>query len=212
LSSEQDEWELHLQTPIFLHLDSVQNTITSSGSMTDKIPKSNLEPLKDSCSIDAAGNLLRKLPFGVKLRPSVTIPDARGTVCEIFSQLWDFSDEPVPYAYQVSIRPGQIKGWVVHRLQADRIFHSRGVTKWVLFDDRTDSPTYRMLSEIFLSEENRALMYIPAGVYHAVQNIGNQDSYFVNLPSLPYNHSDPDKYRLPLNTELIPYKFKPLHA
>ena len=30
----------------------------------------------------------------------------------------------------------------------------------------------------------------------------------VNFPTMPYDHSSPDKYRLPLNTDKIPYKFE----
>ena len=29
---------------------------------------------------------------------------------------------------------------------------------------------------------------------------------FVNLPSQPYRHDDPDKYRLPLENDVIPYR------
>jgi len=30
----------------------------------------------------------------------------------------------------------------------------------------------------------------------------------VNMPTRQYNHENPDKYRLPLDTDLIPYDFK----
>ena len=41
----------------------------------------------------------------------------------------------------------------------------------------------------------------------AVKNIGNTDAYFVNMPTRPYSHEDPDKYRLPLRNDRIPYAF-----
>jgi dTDP-4-dehydrorhamnose 3,5-epimerase len=50
-------------------------------------------------------------------------------------------------------------------------------------------------------------MLIPPGVYHAVQNVGEHDAIFVNMPSAPYNHADPDKYRLPIGNDYIPYQF-----
>jgi dTDP-4-dehydrorhamnose 3,5-epimerase len=31
---------------------------------------------------------------------------------------------------------------------------------------------------------------------------------FINLPTAPYKHADPDKYRLPLDTDEIPYQFE----
>ena len=50
-------------------------------------------------------------------------------------------------------------------------------------------------------------MIIPRGVYHAVQNIGTTEALFVNMPTRPYNHGDPDKFRLPLKNDLIPFDF-----
>jgi dTDP-4-dehydrorhamnose 3,5-epimerase len=29
----------------------------------------------------------------------------------------------------------------------------------------------------------------------------------INLPTCPYDHADPDKYRLPIKNELIPFDF-----
>jgi hypothetical protein len=37
------------------------------------------------------------------------------------------TSDALVYVYQVSVRPGAIKGWVVHEKQDDRIFISRGV-------------------------------------------------------------------------------------
>ncbi len=79
---------------------------------------------------------------GVRIRRAVTHPDERGTVCELFNPAWGFHSDPLVYVYQVTIRPGQVKGWVVHCLQDDRIFLSQGTMKAVLFDDREASPTY----------------------------------------------------------------------
>jgi dTDP-4-dehydrorhamnose 3,5-epimerase len=47
---------------------------------------------------------------------------------------------------------------------------------------------------------------IPAGVWHAVQNVGHDEAAFINMPSQPYRHDDPDKYRLPLENDVIPYR------
>jgi dTDP-4-dehydrorhamnose 3,5-epimerase len=50
-------------------------------------------------------------------------------------------------------------------------------------------------------------MNIPAGVWHADRNIGDKDAVVVNFPTIQYDHADPDKYRLPLDTDQIPHKF-----
>jgi dTDP-4-dehydrorhamnose 3,5-epimerase len=169
---------------------------------------STLLPKKDPQTVTPTGNSVSRLIEGVRLRPAVTHPDDRGTLCEVYNPAWDFSDAPLVYVYQATIRPGKVKGWVVHRNQDDRVFTCTGTIKWVLYDDRPDSPTHKMVNEFYVSEQNRSLLLIPRGVYHAAQNVGYTDALFVNLPTRAYDHADPDKYRLPPNNDLIPYRFE----
>ena len=77
----------------------------------------------------------------------------------------------------------------------------------VLFDPRPESPTSGEVCRIVLSEHNRCLVNIPRNVWHADHNIGTVDAVIVNFPTTPYDHANPDKYRLPLDTELIPHSF-----
>jgi dTDP-4-dehydrorhamnose 3,5-epimerase len=144
---------------------------------------------------------------GVIRRDAVTHPDERGTLTEVFNPAWDLSDEPLVYVYQVTIRPGEVKGWVVHAEQDDRLFFSTGDVKVVLFDDRPDSETFEQLNVLYFGESRRGLLRIPRGVYHAVQNVGLHDALFVNCPTAPYRHEAPDKRRLPLDTDRIAYRF-----
>lgn len=161
---------------------------------------------KDPATVTADGTPLEELIEGVVIRRPPTHSDARGTVCEIYDLRWGLSDQPLVYAYHVTIRPGQVKGWVVHLVQTDRLFVYGGVARVVLYDARTESASFGRLNVFHLGEHDRALVFIPPGVYHAVQNVGNGDAAFVNLPSEPYQHDDPDKYRLPLDNDVIPYR------
>jgi dTDP-4-dehydrorhamnose 3,5-epimerase len=58
-----------------------------------------------------------------------------------------------------------------------------------------------------MSESQRKLVNVPKFVWHAEHNIGTKDVVLIDFPTKPYNHSDPDKYRLPIDTPLIPYSF-----
>jgi dTDP-4-dehydrorhamnose 3,5-epimerase len=169
-----------------------------------------LEPRPDQQTVTPDGEPVAPRIDGVRLRPAKTHLDDRGELCEIFNPDWGFHEDPLVYAYQLSIRPGKIKGWVVHREQDDRLFISLGTVKIVLYDDRAASPTRGMINEIYLGEHNRALITIPHGVYHALQNVGLTDAYFVNLPTRAFNHAQPDKHRLPVGTDQIPYRFDEL--
>jgi dTDP-4-dehydrorhamnose 3,5-epimerase len=167
-----------------------------------------MQPRRDAQTVTPDGRRVGALIDGVVVRMATTLPDERGEVCEVFNPAWGVSEAPLVYAYQVVIRPGKVKGWVVHHEQDDRLFISLGVLKIVLFDGREDSPTYRQIDELILGERNRGLVIIPQGVFHAIQNVGHTDALFFNLPTKPYNHAAPDKYRLPLDTDQIPYRFE----
>jgi len=80
--------------------------------------------------------------------------------------------------------------------------------KVVLYDNRPDSPTFGLVNELFRTEHDRTLMVIPAHVFHAHENIGSTDALFVSMPTRAYNHASPDVYRLPIDTDQIPYSFK----
>ena len=161
---------------------------------------------KDAATVTADGTPLQELIEGVKIHRPPTHADERGTLCEIFDLRWGFTDDPLVYVYHVTIRPGQVRGWVVHGEQNDRLFAYAGVLRIVVYDARTESASFGRLNIFHLGEHDRALLSIPAGVYHAIQNVGDHEGAFINLPSQPYQHDDPDKYRLPLDNDVIPYR------
>ena len=63
------------------------------------------------------------------------------------------------------------------------------------------------MCRIVLSAHHRCLVNIPKDVWHADHNIGSTDAVVINFPTVPYNHANPDKYRLPIDTDLIPHSF-----
>jgi dTDP-4-dehydrorhamnose 3,5-epimerase len=165
------------------------------------------EPRKDFQLATQEG--ARREPIdGVRIREARTIPDDRGTVCVAYDPRWGFTEEPMVYCYEVTIRPGAVKGWILHETYDDRLFLAAGTVRWVLFDERPDSPTRGKLSELFFDEHHRSLLRIPRGVWHAVQNVGARDSRMINFPTAPYDYENPDKTRLPLDTDRIPYRFE----
>lgn len=161
---------------------------------------------KDASTVTHDGERHGRLIEGVVLRRAVTHEDERGELTEIMSTAWGLDGIPIDYVYQAMIRPGRVKGWVYHKYQSDRQFVLSGFIKYVLWDMRTDSPTAGQVDEIYVSERTRALLVIPPYVVHAVQNIGQIDAVFINLPTRPYNHADPDKFRV--EAASVPYSFE----
>jgi dTDP-4-dehydrorhamnose 3,5-epimerase len=165
-------------------------------------------PVQDKQTVSADGESIAKLPFGVSFHDVITQVDDRGEVFENFDLRWNWNNVPLVFSYTFTIRPGIIKGWGIHKKHDDRYCILFGDMEVVLYDVREDSPTKGLVSNIVLSERRRRLMNIPAGVWHADRNLGTKDVIAINFPTIPYDHADPDKYRLPLDTDQIPYKFE----
>jgi dTDP-4-dehydrorhamnose 3,5-epimerase len=166
------------------------------------------KPAQDKQTVTPEGESVQKLPVGVTFHDISTHVDERGSVFELFDLRWGWHNDPLVFVYTFTIRPGIIKGWGIHKKHEDRYFIQFGEMEVVLYDERPDSPTRGLVSKIVLSEYRRRLMNIPAGIWHADRNIGIKDVVVVNFPTIPYDHADPDKYRLPLDTDQIPYKFE----
>jgi len=153
------------------------------------------QAVRDRQTVTPEGQALQEPIDGVLVRHAVTHADERGTLTEIFDDRWGLTDEPVTYVYTSTVRPGQVRGWVVHLEQADRLFFIKGTAKLALYDAREESETFGRVNVHFLGDHDRALVRIPAGVVHAVKNAGSDEVVFVNLPTEPYAHENPDKYR-----------------
>lgn len=165
------------------------------------------QPTKSPQTVTPDGKSVQPLIDGVLIQRPVTHEDDRGSLCEIYHPAWHFDQIPLTNAYLVTVHVGKVKGWAIHHKQIDRYFFTRGHIKLVLYDDREDSSTYKMLNELYFSEQNQALVLVPPGIYHAVENVGNSEGLLFNIPSEPYNHANPDKHTLPLINDLIPHDF-----
>lgn len=162
---------------------------------------------KDQQTVTPKGDRLDRLPEGLSFHDLTQHIDDRGMLCEIYDPRTGWHPDPMVYCYFYTIRPGLIKGWAVHKEHEDRYFVLKGEMEVVLYDDRPDSSTYGLVSKIYLTEHKRRLMNIPAGIWHANRNVGGSDVIAINFPTMAYDHKNPDKYRLPLDTDKIPYKF-----
>lgn len=162
---------------------------------------------KDGASVLSDGTPLAAVPEGSLSRPSRTHIDDRGSVTEIFDKRWGFHDAPVHFIYTYTMLPDRVKGWGLHQFHEDRYFLVKGRMMIVCYDVRPDSATSGQISKIVLDEANPRLVTIPSNVWHANINIGEEELRVINLPTLPYDHANPDKLRLPINTPLIPFTF-----
>ncbi len=161
-----------------------------------RVTVSELEKaVKDRQTVTPDGVAVQEPIEGVRVRHAVTQADERGTLTEILDERWEFTDESVPFVYLVTASPGASRAWVVHLEQDDRLFFFRGTAKVGLYDAREGSPTRGLANVHYFGAHNRALLRIPAGVVHGIKNVGSDEVVFINMPTRPYAHDDPDKYR-----------------
>lgn len=143
---------------------------------------------------------------GVRLQRLTTNFDSRGDLTVLMTDLYDKTHR-TPHVYLVTAAAKSVRAWVYHKHQYDRLAYTQGSIRVVLYDLRTDSPTYGVLNVLEVGSANKVLLTIPPYVVHGVQNYGDQDVQFVNMPTRAYDPAAPDKSRVPRNTPEIPYVF-----
>lgn len=162
---------------------------------------------EEPATVTAGGERLQTLPDGAVLRDLVTHVDDRGSLCEIIDERWDDVDDPITSSFVWTIRPGVIKAWNLHRETVDRYAVIFGEVEIVLYDEREDSPTSGLVTQLFLTDLRRQWLSIPAGVWHGMRGLGTRDAVLVNFPTVLYDHAEPDKLRLPVVNGVIPFRF-----
>jgi dTDP-4-dehydrorhamnose 3,5-epimerase len=141
---------------------------------------------------------------GVKTKNLRVIPDERGWLMEILRNDDDIYQE-FGQVYITTAYPGVTKAWHMHKKQTDNFTCIHGMMKVALYDARKDSPTYGELNEFFVGDKNPMLISVPPYVYHGFKGVGTEIAYFISVPTLPYNYQEPDEFRLPPDTDEIPY-------
>lgn len=162
---------------------------------------------KDASHIDRDWVLDRDLIDGVTVREVRNIVTANSITTEIYRPDWEIVDGEVQQVIHVDLRGDAISAWHQHRHRWDYIFVVGGHLRVVLYDPREGSPTRGKVDVFHLSPARPQLLAVPPSVWHGVQNLSGDPSSFVNLFNRPYDYEDPDEWRLPPDTEEIPYSF-----
>jgi dTDP-4-dehydrorhamnose 3,5-epimerase len=138
---------------------------------------------------------------GVQVIPLVAHMDDRGYLIEIARH----ADDPEPHGvvhqfgqvYLVGdMTRGTIRAFHKHEELWDWFFISHGSAKFVLVDDREDSPTRGEMMAAVVGERRPALLVVPPGVYHGWMSL-EDDTQMVSTASHVYNREKPDEVRIP---------------
>jgi dTDP-4-dehydrorhamnose 3,5-epimerase len=156
---------------------------------------------------------IKKLKFNVDERgmlmeilrrdDNVLIRDSESRRCKHASRF------DIGQVYMTTVRPQIVKAWHYHEEQDDFMCCVNGTVKLVLYDNRDESSTLDTVNVFYMSVYNPILVKIPHGVYHGFMNIGDhQDAIIINCPNVPYNHTNPDEYRIDPHENQIPYNWE----
>ena len=144
----------------------------------------------------------QKLIKGVQLIPLKLHVDDRGYLVEIIRKAKPKTDpwsvcHKFGQVYMVgNWQRGVIRAFHKHKKLWDFFFVSHGSAKFVLVDDRKNSPTYKQINIFILSEKNPSLLVVPPGVYHGWMSL-EDDTQLVCIASELYNREKPDEVRIP---------------
>ncbi len=122
---------------------------------------------------------------GVILTPLKQIFDERGKIMHMLRE-----DSPVfsrfGEIYFSFTHPGVVKAWHLHKEMTLNYAVIQGQIKFVLFDDRPDSPSNGEIQEIFISPENHMLVTVPPKIWNGFKGVGIQTAIVANCATLPH--------------------------
>ena len=126
---------------------------------------------------------------GVIVTPLRQIFDERGKVMHmmredssVFSQFGEI--------YFSCVYSGAIKAWKRHTKMTLNCAVIHGEIKFVLFDDRIDSPTMGMTQEFLLSPENYCLVTVPPLIWTGSRGMDDAVSILANCANIPHDPAE----------------------
>ena len=141
---------------------------------------------------------------GVKVKKLKVLKDERGRLMEILR-----NDDDIflrfGQVYMTTAYPDVVKAWHYHRRQTDSFTCIHGKMLLVLYDPRDGSATKGGIERFEISLDDPMVVQIPCGVYHGFKAIGEEEAVVINVVTRPYDHKDPDEYRVDAFDNDIPF-------
>ena len=99
---------------------------------------------------------------------------------------------------------GTIRGWKSHKEMTLNLVVPVGDIRFVMYDGRKNSSTYRNFQEAVLSRKNYCRLTIPPKIWVGFQGLGKSTNLLLNMANIP--HDDKEVDHLPL--ESIEYNWR----
>lgn len=122
----------------------------------------------------------------VEVRPLRKHSDQRGWLVEIYRiDELEARIRPV-MAYISETLPGVTRGPHEHTEQGDYFCFLSSTFELILWDNRSQSPTFWHKQRIVAGEDNPCVVVVPEGVVHAYRNIGEKAGWVINCANRLY--------------------------
>lgn len=110
-------------------------------------------------------------------------------------------------AYFSTISKGEIKAWKKHLQMTLNLVCPVGCIRFVLFDDRVDSPTKGLFQEVELSTKvNYARLTIPPGIWMGFQALTNDLNLLLNIADII--HDPNEQMNIPIDKSYIVFDWE----
>lgn len=123
---------------------------------------------------------------GVEISFRKIIQDDRGKIIHIMkcsdTQFFTFGE-----VYCSTIYPGIVKGWHMHKKMTLNYLVLKGNIKFVLYDDRHESSTYKEIQEIYIGENQPIIVTVPPLIWNGFKAIGSEEAFVVNFTDIPHD-------------------------
>ena len=93
-------------------------------------------------------------------------------------------------AYFSTIKTKVIKAWKQHNKMTLNLIVPVGKIRFVLYDGRKDSNTFKQFNVIILSNENYNRLTIPPGVWMGFQGLGENLNMLLNVADIPHDPNE----------------------
>ena len=96
-------------------------------------------------------------------------------------------------AYFSIIDFGAVKGWKRHREMTLNLIVPVGIVKFVIYDDREESPTFDTFQEILLSrEDNFKRLTVPPNLWVGFKGLSKDENIVLNIANIEHNPDEVD--------------------
>ena len=123
---------------------------------------------------------------GVTVTPLRQIIDERGKVMHMLRRDSDAFDAFGEIYFSV-VNPGAIKAWHIHKKMTLKYAVPVGNIKFVLHDDRDESPTKGETQELFLGPDNYCLVKVPPLIWNGFKGLGHVPALVANCATIPHD-------------------------